>query len=81
VITIDISWLSQNSTESLSLIDPPGCITDLIPSLFAISTQSGKGKNAFDAITALCKSNPKDLLLISLKLFSYDFFFLLYINT
>jgi flagellin len=32
---------------------PPGCITAVIPALWAISTQSGKGKKASLAITAL----------------------------
>ena len=46
-----------------SLIDPPGCITAVMPALSAISTQSGKGKNASLAITAPCKSKLKDVAL------------------
>src|SRR5690606_25985655 len=41
--------------------DPPGCTTAATPSLLAISTQSGKGKKASEAITAPFKSKPKDL--------------------
>ncbi|MNW16830.1 hypothetical protein D3C71_2158170 [compost metagenome] len=37
--------------ESASLIEPPGCKTAVIPASAAISTQSGKGKNASEAIT------------------------------
>src|SRR5690606_40982004 len=43
-----------------SLMEPPGCITALMPAFFAISTQSGNGKKASLAITAPCKSKPKD---------------------
>ena len=42
----------------LSLIDPPGWIIDLIPFLWAISTQSGNGKKASLAIEAPLRSNP-----------------------
>ena len=42
-----------------SLIDPPGWITFVIPALSAISTQSGKGKNASEAITAPLSDKPK----------------------
>ena len=42
-----------------SFIDPPGCITAVIPAFFAISTQSGKGKKASLAIEAPSKLNPK----------------------
>ena len=44
---------------SLSLIEPPGWTTAEIPSFPAISTQSGKGKNASEAITAPLRSKPK----------------------
>ena len=36
-------------------------MTAVIPSLSAISTQSGKGKKASEAITAPFRSNPNDL--------------------
>ena len=49
---------SQYSIDSLSFMEPPGWITAVIPALCAISTQSGKGKNASDAITAPSKENP-----------------------
>ena len=54
-----MSCPSQKATESLSLIDPPGCITAFMPASCAISTQSGNGKNASDAITAPLRSNLK----------------------
>ena len=38
-------------------MDPPGCNTATIPASAAISTQSGNGKNASDAITEPFKSN------------------------
>ena len=44
-----------------SLIEPPGWITAVTPALFAISTQSGNGKNASLAITAPVKSNSKEV--------------------
>ena len=47
--------------ESWSLIDPPGCKILLTPTLFAISTQSGKGKNASLDITEPFKSKLKCL--------------------
>ena len=47
--------------DSWSLIDPPGWRILLIPVLWAISTQSGKGKNASLAITAPFKSKLKCL--------------------
>jgi hypothetical protein len=43
-------------------MDPPGCITAVMPASFANCTQSGKGKKASLAIEAPCKSNPKLLL-------------------
>ena len=46
-----------------SLIEPPGCITALMPALSAISTQSGNGKNASLAITAPFKSKLNDFAL------------------
>ena len=49
---------------SSSLIDPPGCIMLLTPTPAAISTQSGKGKNASDAIIEPCKSNPLSATLL-----------------
>ena len=48
-------FLLQESIERLSFLDPPGCIIADMPDLFAISTQSGKGK-ASEAITELFKS-------------------------
>ena len=56
------NWFAM-STESWSLIDPPGCTTPIIPSFPAISTQSGKGKKASDAKTAPSTLNPKDFAL------------------
>ena len=44
-------------------MDPPGCTTAVIPASPAISTQSGKGKKASEAIEAPSKSNPKLLAL------------------
>ena len=41
---MDIELSSQKLTDNLSFIEPPGCMIDLIPFLYAISTQSGKGK-------------------------------------
>ena len=51
--------LSQNSIERLSFIEPPGWITDVIPDLFANSTQSGNGKKASEAITEPIKFKLK----------------------
>jgi len=42
----------QKSILKLSLTDPPGCIIEFIPTVFAISTQSGNGKKASLAIQA-----------------------------
>jgi hypothetical protein len=42
-------------------MDPPGCITAVMPASFAIA-QSGKGKKTSLAIEAPCKSNQKLLL-------------------
>ena len=53
---MDIELSSQKLTDNLSFIEPPGCMIDLIPFLYAISTQSGKGKNASLAITAPLRS-------------------------
>jgi hypothetical protein len=49
-------FLSQKSIERLSFLEPPGCITADTPDLLAISTQSGNGKKASEAITELFKS-------------------------
>src|SRR5690606_41119566 len=41
-------------------MDPPGCKTAATPASPAISTQSGKGKKASEAITLPLISKPKD---------------------
>ena len=48
--------LVQYSMESLSRMDPPGCMNDVMPAACAIFTQSSKGKNASLAKTAPCRS-------------------------
>ena len=55
VNTIAILWVLQYSILNSSFIEPPGWITSVMPSLLAISTQSGKGKNASLAITAFLR--------------------------
>ena len=59
VITMATPLLLQYSIDSLSRIEPPGCITAVTPALCAISTQSPNGKNASEAITAPFKSKLK----------------------
>ncbi len=51
VNTIAISFSSAAAITSSSRIDPPGCITAVIPTLAALSSPSLNGKNASDAIT------------------------------
>ncbi len=42
-------------------MDPPGCMTDVIPASWASSTQSGNGKKASEAIATPSRDKPKDL--------------------
>ena len=54
---MDIFWSLQAFIDNSSLTDPPGWTIVEIPTLDAISTQSGKGKKASEAIEAPLTSN------------------------
>ena len=58
VKTIAIPSLFAAAITSASRTEPPGWITAVAPALPASSTPSGKGKNASDATTLPCKSQP-----------------------
>ena len=53
------NWLQQ-SIDSWSRTEPPGCTIAVMPASWASFTQSSKGKKASEANTAPCRSNPKE---------------------
>ncbi|MNI17594.1 hypothetical protein D3C73_709680 [compost metagenome] len=58
---MEIPFSLAMSIDNWSLIEPPGCNTAAIPASEAISTQSGKGKKASDAIAQPLRSKPKEI--------------------